>query len=135
MFSQDALPLERAEAPPEVLRKVEVEASVAATGDHSSGFDRLKVLPGSVSVYVFCVDGPRRCPCGHEHDGSNNFNVQVRGRDLLYHCNGGHFQSIRPLVKIGKLSYSESMMGGETGAVRAEDLSVLGNMTKEFVDH
>jgi hypothetical protein len=132
LFPQDALPSERAEALPEVLRKV--EASVAATGDHSSRFDRPKVLPGSVSMYVFRVDGPRRCPYGHKHDGSNNFNVQVRETDLLYYSNGSHCQSIRRLLKIEELSYSESIMGGETGAVRAGDFTFLGNLTKDFVD-
>jgi hypothetical protein len=121
------------EAPVEVLQKV--EACVAATRDRSSRFDRLKMLPGNRPMYIFRVEGPRCCPYGHHHDGSNNFNVQVEGRDLLYHCNGSVCQNVRPLLKIGELSFTQAMMGGERGAVREGDTTVLDNLTKWFVDY
>jgi hypothetical protein len=120
-------------APTQVLKKV--EACVAATGDPSLQYDCLKMLLGNQPMYIFRVDGPRRCPYGHQHDGSNNFNVQVDGRDLLKHCNGSVCQDICPLLKSGELSFAESLMGGETHAVHESDPSVYGNLTKWFVDY
>jgi hypothetical protein len=65
-------------APVDVLKKV--EACVAATGDQSSRFDRLKMLPDNKTIYVFRVDGPRCCPYGHHHNGRTTLTSRWRGK-------------------------------------------------------
>jgi hypothetical protein len=112
----------------------EVKACVAATGDNASRFDRLKVGVNG-PMYVFRVDAPRRCPYGNHHDGSNNFSVLVRKRDLLYCCNSSECQGVRPLLKIGELTRSEAMIGGETRAFRADDVNAINGLHKSFADH
>lgn len=110
-----------------------VKACVAATGDTASRFDRLK-MGDSGPIYVFRVAGPRRCPYGNHHDGHNNFSVLVRKRDLLYCCNSSECQGVRPLLKIGELTRSEAVTGGETQAFSADDVSAINFLHKRFVD-
>ncbi|GAQ93160.1 hypothetical protein KFL_013310010 [Klebsormidium nitens] len=117
--------------PAAVLERV--KACVAATGDTASWFDRLK-MGDSGPMYVFRVAAPRRCPYGNHHDGSNNFSVLVRKRDLLYCCNSSECQGVRPLLKIGELTRSEAMSGGETRAFGADDVSAINSLHKRFVD-
>ncbi|GAQ93590.1 hypothetical protein KFL_016840010 [Klebsormidium nitens] len=117
--------------PPVVLERV--KACVAATGDDASCFDRLK-MGDRGPMYVFRVAGPRRCPYGNHHDGSNNFSVLVRKRDLLYFCNSSECQGVRPVLKIGELTCSEAMSGGETRAFSADDVCAINSLHKRFVD-
>ncbi|GAQ93204.1 hypothetical protein KFL_013580020 [Klebsormidium nitens] len=118
--------------PAAVLERV--KACVAATGDNASRFDRLKVGVNG-PMYVFRVDGPRRCPYGNHHDGANNFSVLMRKRNLLYCCNSSECQRVRPLLKIGELTRSEAMAGGETQAFCADDVTAINALHKSFVDH
>ncbi|GAQ92595.1 hypothetical protein KFL_010650020 [Klebsormidium nitens] len=85
-------------------------------------------------IYVFRVAGPRRCPYGNHHGGHNNFSVLVRKRDLLYCCNSSECQGVRPLLKIGELTRSEAVTGGETQAFSADDVSAINVLHKRFVD-
>jgi hypothetical protein len=110
-----------------------IKECVAATGDDASRFDLLKRGENGL-MYVFRVDGSRRCPYGNHHDGSNNFSVLVRGKDLLYCCNSSECMRIRPYPKIGELTRSEAMIGGATGAFHADDSSAISALDKRFVD-
>lgn len=126
--------VEDPQQPPPAAVLERVKACVADTGDTASRFDRLKTSVDG-PMYVFRVDGPRRCPYGNHHDGSNNFCVLVRKRALLYWCNSAECQGLRPLQKIGELTRSEAMIGGEVGAFRADDVSAISGLHKGFVDH
>jgi hypothetical protein len=90
-----------------------IKACLAKHGDTTSRFDKLK-RSAARSMYVFRVDGERRCPYGADHSGSNNFAVLVRDRALLYHCSSGECSEVRPMRQIGKLTRFRSMLGGET---------------------
>ncbi|GAQ84945.1 hypothetical protein KFL_002130220 [Klebsormidium nitens] len=126
--------LEESQQTPPAAVLERVKACVAATGDNTSRFDRLKVGV-SGPMYVFRVDGPRRCPYGNHHDGFNNFSVLVRKRNLLYCCNSSECQGVRPLLKIGELTRPEAMAGGETQAFRADHVTAINALHKSFVDH
>ncbi|GAQ91604.1 hypothetical protein KFL_008160040 [Klebsormidium nitens] len=127
-------PVEDPQQPPPAAILKRVKACVADTGDTASRFDRLKTGVNG-PMYVFRVDGPRRCPNGNHHDGSNNFSVLVRGRALLYCCNSSECEGVRPLRKIGELTRSEAMIGGEIRAFRADDASAIDALHKDFVDY
>ncbi|GAQ92412.1 hypothetical protein KFL_010100016 [Klebsormidium nitens] len=74
-------PIEDSQQIPPAAVLERVKACVAATGDTAFRFDRLKTGDNG-PMYVFRVEGPRRCPKGNQHNGSNNFSVLVRGKDL-----------------------------------------------------
>jgi hypothetical protein len=118
--------------PPAVLKRV--EECVAATGDSHSRFEKLKRL-GAANMYVFRVNGPRVCPYGAHHSGSNNFFVLVRGSELTYHCHSSECSAIQPKRSIGHLTPRESLLMGETAPVAAADSTVYTPLTKPFVDY
>jgi hypothetical protein len=123
-----------AEVAPEQAVLERIKACLAKHGDTTSRFDKLK-RSAAGSMYVFQVDGERRCPYGADHSGSNNFAVLVRDRGLLYHCSSGECSDVRPMRQIGKLSRFKSMLGGETAPVARDDLSVCRTLDKRFVDY
>lgn len=119
--------------PPAVLERI--KESLADVGDTSSRFDKLKKFPGGPDLYVFRVSGPWVCPYGASHSGSNNLCVLVRGRDLFYKCNSPECCDIYPQHIIGELTPQESIMGGATAPVSADDPTAYGMLTKAFVDY
>ncbi|GAQ92398.1 hypothetical protein KFL_010060020 [Klebsormidium nitens] len=54
------------------------------------------------TYYCYRTYGPRRCFLGHQHSGSNNFNLLKRGRNVYYRCHGVDC-SHKPPKKLGVL--------------------------------
>jgi hypothetical protein len=86
-------------------------------------------------MYLFRVNGPRVCPYGAHHSGSNNFFVLVRGSQLSYHCSSSECCDIHPKRNIGQLTPHETLLVGETAPVAAKDSTVYAPLTKPFVDY
>ncbi|GAQ92896.1 hypothetical protein KFL_011860025 [Klebsormidium nitens] len=78
--------------------------------------------------------GRGRVPWDGDGARSNNFSVLVRKKNLLYCCNSSECHGVRPLLKIGELTRSEAMSGGETRAFSADDVSAINSLHKRFVD-
>jgi hypothetical protein len=110
----------------EVLQQI--KSSLAACGDSNSRFDKRKG-----NLYVFRVTGERTCPYGHQHQGSNNFCVRVKGDSLEYVCNSPECARIRPRKQIGVATFARGEASVEP--VDADrDQTVYGCATMEFVD-
>ncbi|GAQ79182.1 phage/plasmid primase-like protein [Klebsormidium nitens] len=106
----------------------QIKSCLAACGDSTSRFDKRKG-----NLYVFRVQGERTCPYGHQHQGSNNFCVQVKGSRLEYVCNSPECTIIRPRKQIGVLSCAQ----GEASVKPVDadrDEAIYGCVTKELVD-
>jgi hypothetical protein len=61
------------------------------------------------TYYCYRTHGPRRCFFGHQHSGSNNFNLLKRGRNVYYRCHGVDC-SHKPPKKLGVLEYLKAAL-------------------------
>jgi P4 family phage/plasmid primase-like protien len=68
-----------------VIQKI--KKYLSASGDNSSMFMHTKIVNGEL-LYIFRTQGPRICPYGVQHHGSNNFSVIQRDNELFYRCHG-----------------------------------------------
>lgn len=73
-----------------VIQKI--KKYLSASGDNSSVFMHTKIVNGEL-LYIFRTQGPRVCPYGVQHHGSNNFSVIQRDNELLYRCHGSQCSS------------------------------------------
>ena len=100
------------------------------SGDNSSVFTHTKVVNGEL-LYIFRTQGPRVCPYGVTHEGSNNFSVIQRDRDLYYRCHGSECSS-----KVAKLMSSlpfEDMIKQSTSlGVDPRDQTVYDNLDLKY---
>lgn len=119
------------EAPDRVVSD-RIRACLIVNGDSSSYLDRVKT-DAEGRLYVFRVTGPRTCPYGNRHSGSNNFAVLVRGQTLLYRCNSPECDGL-PLKEIGCLTFAESIAGGNNERVDLYDKSVYSTLTYRFME-
>jgi hypothetical protein len=82
------------------------------------------------TYYCFRTQGPRTCFFGHEHSGSNNFNMLKRGRNVFYRCHGDQC-SHEPARKLGKVTLEASLHDATTAPVHQyDDMEVITRHTR-----
>jgi P4 family phage/plasmid primase-like protien len=77
------------------------------------------------TYYCFRTNGPRKCFFGIEHQGSNNFNLLKRGRNVYYRCHGDDC-SHEPVRKLGQLSLEAALEDATSDPVdQYDDMHVI----------
>ena len=99
-----------------------IKTSLAMTGDIDSIYTQSIKRDGNI-YYVFRVQGPRVCPYGVHHNGSNNFSVVQRGHDLLYRCHGTECSAKIPKI-MTSMPFPEHIRNATAFPVDPQDQSV-----------
>jgi hypothetical protein len=89
-------------------------------------------LPHGLYGTYFCYQtrGPRKCYLGHQHNGSNNFNLLKRGRNVWYRCHGQEC-SHKPPKKLGELELKAALQDARTFPVNHhDDMRVITQYTR-----
>jgi hypothetical protein len=82
------------------------------------------------TYYCYRTRGPRRCYLGHHHDGSNNFNMLKRGRNVWYRCHGEEC-SHKPPKKLGELELKAALQDATTSPINHhDDMRVITQYTR-----
>ncbi|GAQ87644.1 hypothetical protein KFL_003670050 [Klebsormidium nitens] len=81
------------------------------------------------TYYCFRTTGPRTCFFGREHQGSNNFNLLKRGRNVYYRCHGDQC-SHEPVRKLGQLSLEAALEDATSDPVDQYDDMQTGQLSK-----
>ncbi len=111
-----------------VLKRI--KTSLAMTGDNESIYTHSIKLNGE-TLYIFRVQGPRVCPYGVHHNGSNNFSVIQRDNDLLYRCHGTQCDSKIPKI-LTSVPFPEHIRNSVAYAVDAQDQSVYEGLDLRY---
>lgn len=109
-----------------------IRAALVLLGDSESYLDRVKDVPEG-KMYVFRVCGPRTCPYGSYHSGSNNFSVVLRGQTLLYCCNSSECEGLAP-KEIGTVDFADSVAGSNNSKVDPYDRGVYSVLTFRYME-
>ena len=111
-----------------VLKRI--KTSLAMSGDIDSIYTHCLKRDGHL-LYVFRVQGPRVCPYGVQHNGSNNFSVMQRGSDLLYRCHGTECSAKIPKI-MTSVPFPEHIRNATAFSVDPQDQSVYEGLDLKY---
>jgi P4 family phage/plasmid primase-like protien len=80
------------------------------------------------NIFSFRVHGPRVCPYGIQHHGSNNFSIKILERNCFYYCHGSICTRLQK-VHIGRVSLAAYLERASPFPVSMHDSSVMSVMT------
>lgn len=107
-----------------------IKSYLGMTGDTSSVYTHT-LRSGTDMLHVFRVQGPRVCPYGVAHRGSNNFSVIQRSGDLLYRCHGTECSGKVPKL-MSSLPFDEMIRNSVAFPVDARDQTVYDGLDLKY---